>query len=370
MYPFIYLYITIFLLFVIESRQHDPRKKKRIGILGLVTVFLFIGLRAENVGTDTPAYVGFFHDPNFYLLGAPTDLGFSYIGRFLHIFNGSTEYFLLTSSFVMCFGLFFLIYKLCGNINFGLLLFCLVGTSSINLFLYMSMVRQACALTFFFIAAYLFFKYGKARLKTCLLLYVLAVLIHGSTLFTLPFVFVIWKFDIRKKWWMILIAATYVMAASRVIDINKLLDFALSIAGGLTSRDYSLYADVSFGMIEQKGLFNMDILPFTLWGLFLCWFSKEDDLKCWHVKFFLMSVVLNNVFSDNLMWARLILPFSLMAIIAIPYLTSRLGKKLTVPFYTVFFAYYIYKTVSQLIFMSSPLATGNIVVPYETWLFD
>ncbi len=370
MYPFIYLYITIFLLFVIESRQHDPRKKKRIGILGLVTVFLFIGLRAENVGTDTPAYVGFFHDPNFYLLGAPTDLGFSYIGRFLHIFNGSTEYFLLTSSFVMCFGLFFLIYKLCGNINFGLLLFCLVGTSSINLFLYMSMVRQACALTFFFIAAYLFFKYGKARLKTCLLLYVLAVLTHGSTLFTLPFVFVIWKFDIRKKWWMILIAATYVMAASRVIDINKLLDFALSIAGGLTSRDYSLYADVSFGMIEQKGLFNMDILPFTLWGLFLCWFSKEDDLKCWHVKFFLMSVVLNNVFSDNLMWARLILPFSLMAIIAIPYLTSRLGKKLTVPFYTVFFAYYIYKTVSQLIFMSSPLATGNIVVPYETWLFD
>lgn len=370
MYPFFYLYITIFLLFVVESRLSDPKKKRRVGVMGLVIVFLFIGLRAENVGTDTPAYVGFFHDPNFYLLGEPTDIMFSYIGRFLHLFNDSTEYFLLTSSFVMCFGLFFLIYKLCDNINFGLLLFCIVGTSSINLFMYMCMVRQCCALTFFFIAAYLFFKYGKARLKTCLLLYVLAVLTHGSTLFTLPFVFVIWKFDIRKKWWMILTVATYLMAALGVFNIGKILDLAFSIAGGLTSRDYSFYADVSFGMIKQKGLFNMDILPFTLWGLFLCWFSKEKDLECWHVKFFLMSVVLNNVFSDNLMWARLILPFSLMAIIAIPYLTARLDKKLTVPFYIVFFAYYIYKTADQLIFMSSPLATGNIVVPYETWLFD
>ncbi len=370
MYPFFYLYITIFLLFVVESRLSDPKKKRRVGVMGLVIVFLFIGLRSENVGTDTPAYVGFFHDPNFHLLGEPTDFMFSCLGRFFHLFNDTTEYFLLASSFVMCFGLFFLIYKLCGNVNFGLLLFCLVGTSSINLFLYMSMMRQACALTFFFIAAYLFFTYGKAKLKTSLALYILAIMTHGSIVFTLPFVLIIWKFGIPKKWWMLLIAATYVMAASRVIDINKLLNLAFSIAGGLTTRDYSFYADVSFGMIEQKGFFNMDILPFTLWSLFLCWFSKEKDLGCWHVKFFLMSVVLNNVFSDNLMWARLILPFSLMAIIAIPYLTAKLDKKLTVPFYIVFFAYYIYKTVNQLIFMSSPFATGNIVVPYETWLFN
>ena len=105
--------------------------------------------------------------------------------------------------------------------------------------------------------------------------------------------------------------------------------------------------------------------------IMLCgeYMSKEYDLDYWPVKFFLISILLNNIFSDNLMWARLILPFSLLVIIAVPYLASKLKKKYVIPFYAVFFTYYIYKTVSQLIGMSSPFALGNIVVPYETWLF-
>lgn len=51
-------------------------------------------------------------------------------------------------------------------------------------------------------------------------------------------------------------------------------------------------------------------------------------------------------------------------------MTSKINNKhIIIPFYSVFFAYYIYKTISQLISMSSPFATGNIVVPYEMWLF-
>ena len=93
MYPFFYLYITIFLLFVVESRLSDPKKKRRVGVMGLVIVFVFIGLRFENVGTDTPAYVGFFHDPTFHLLGEPTDFMCSCLGRFFYWSNAPTEYF-------------------------------------------------------------------------------------------------------------------------------------------------------------------------------------------------------------------------------------------------------------------------------------
>lgn len=369
MLPFIFLYITIFLLFIIELYQHDNAIKKRIGLLGLVIVFLFIGLRSKNVGTDTIAYVDFFHSSNFYYGGNKTDIGFELIGRFLHLFGSSTEFFIFFSSAIMCFGLFFIIYKYSKNVNFALLLFCFVGTSSINLFHYMCMVRQCCALTFFFLSMYFLFEYGKKKRLTSAILYIMAVLTHGSVLFTAPFIFIIWKYNITKKIWITLIVVTYIVAALGIVNIGDLLNTAFSYAGGFTSRDYSSYAEVSFGQIEQKGLFNMNLLPFTVWGIFLCSMSKEEYLNRWFVKFFLASILLNNIFSNNLMWARLILPFSLFVIIAVPYLTSKLEKKYSLPFYAVFFAYYIYKTISQLIGMSSLFAVGNIVVPYETWLF-
>lgn len=65
MSPFIFLYITLFLLFVIETHITNNRKKKKIGILGLIIIFLFIGLRSKDVGTDTKTYLYFFHDANF-----------------------------------------------------------------------------------------------------------------------------------------------------------------------------------------------------------------------------------------------------------------------------------------------------------------
>ena len=369
MFPFISLYIIIFLLSVIEQHQHNITKKKRVGIIGLSLVFLFIGLRSKNVGTDTQTYVNFFHDSNFFYNGGKTDLGFEYIGRFLHLFGNSTEYFIFFSSAIMCFGLFFLIYKYSKNVDFALLLFCLVGTSSINLFHYMCMVRQCCALTFFFLSMYYLFEYGKFKWKTITALYLIAVLTHGSILFTVPFVFILWKYRVSKRIWLLLITGTYFIAALGIVSIGDLLDIAFSYVGGFTSKDYSSYADITFGQIEQKGFFNMNILPFIIFGGILCYLSKEDDLNYWPVKFFLISILLNNIFSDNLMWARLILPFSLLVIIAVPYLASKLKKKYVIPFYAVFFTYYIYKTVSQLIGMSSPFALGNIVVPYETWLF-
>lgn len=163
MFPFICLYIVIFLLSLVETSQHDLIKKRRIGVLGLLVVFLFIGLRTEKVGADTYPYVSFFHDSKFYYLGEKTDIGFELIGRFLHLFGSSTEYFIFFSSAIMCYGLFFLIYKYSKNINCALLFLCLVGTSSINLFMYMCMVRQCCALTFFFLSMYYLNEYGRKK---------------------------------------------------------------------------------------------------------------------------------------------------------------------------------------------------------------
>lgn len=368
MIPFIYLYIIIFLLSLFETFQHKTIYKRQIGILGFIIVFLFIGLRSENVGTDTSPYVNFFHDPKFYYVGDKTDLGFEFIGRFLHLFGSSTEYFIFFSSAIMCYGLFFLIYKYSKNINFALLLFCLVGTSAINLFTYMCMVRQCCALTFFFLSMYYLYEYGRKKIIICIILYFMAIMTHGSILFTIPFVFLLFKYNFSKKIWISLIIITYISAALSIINVGDMLDKAFSLIGGLTSKDYSGYADVTFGQIEQKGFFNMNLLPFSTWGIVLCYLSEEKYLNCWFVKYFLLSILLNNIFYDNLMWSRLILPFSLLVIIAVPYLTSKTNKNI-VPFYFVFFAYYIYKTLNQLISMLSPFATGNIVIPYETWLF-
>lgn len=80
----------------------------------------------------------------------------------------------------------------------------------------------------------------------------MAIMTHGSILFTIPFVFLLFKYNFSKKIWISLIIITYISAALSIINVGEILDRAFSLIGGLTSKDYSGYADVTFGQIEQK----------------------------------------------------------------------------------------------------------------------
>jgi hypothetical protein len=383
MLPYIYLYgllfvFTILSFTVCSNAKNKPlqlaiKRNNNVFYVCSVLIWLFIATRDVSVGTDTKYYVDFFKHPNFWYLGEPSDFLFEQIGRFLHLFGKSPRYFIFTISTLYLVGLFFLINKLSVNKPLSVFLFCIVGIGSIFFFDYLCIIRQAMALSFYFIAIYLYFERSDNAKKNTrnkwwgIILYVCAYLTHGTCLIALPILILVDKVHISNKGWIVLIILTYIIAALKLFSVGDFLEVVFSFLGD--DGHYAGYADVNFGFIEDKGWFNMFLLPYSIIAILLLIMPKKEEINKWYVQLFFYSAILNNLFSDNLMWSRLIVYFSIFFIIAIPNVLNQQKWHWKVICYSIIFIYFSYKTFSILISDASVYATGNIIIPYKSWLF-
>jgi len=393
--PYIYLYAVVigaFLYCLYRCDYLEVRKRKdgsitdmrfkrrskkidqRVFLIVATIVLLFIATRDKSVGTDTKSYVYFYESPVFWYNGDKTDLLFEYFGRLVHLFEFNSEGFIFISAAIYCSGLYFVIWKTANNRMYSLLLFMIAGTSSIFFFLYLSMIRQALALGYFFFAMYILFDSNVVKPRRYIyagLLYLVVLLTHGSSLFAIPFIFMAYYMPVTsKRVWMVVILVSYMMSALDISLVKSILGFVFSYAN---IGHYSGYENVDFGMIDAKGWFNMNLLPFMVLSFFIIYVSKKSELKDYKIQFALWSVVMNNIFYDNLMWSRLILYLSLYMVIALPNALYRKQLTLQLPTLCFVLIYYIYKTTSQLISQAISLrafsAMGNIIIPYQSWLW-
>lgn len=384
--PYIYLYSFIIISFFLEKiylhfsysnvnrngclMVLENKYETRCFYFYTVLIGLFICTRDATVGADTQSYVDFYNNPLFYYVGEKTDILFELIGRFLHFIYVNDQFFIFAISLFYCLGLFFIINKTSKNKTYSILLFVISGTSSITLFLYLSMIRQCTAMTFYFFSLYFLFVSAsrkKRRYLFAAFFYVAAVMTHKSVAFALPFILITYFKPLKKKIWIILILLTYVLSALNISYVNNILNFASDM---FDLGHYEGYANVSFGEIEYKGWFNMDLLPFMGLSFLLMWLAKRDEIKNWIYQLFLWGTVMNNLFYNNLMWSRLVLYLTIFSIIAIPNILYNKKTSIQVCSFVPILGYYLYKTSSQLIGQVSFLATGNIVIPYHSWLFD
>lgn len=336
---------------------------------GFVT--LFIATRLETVGTDTISYVRFFKNPDFLYLGKKTDIMFELFGRIVHYIWDAKGFFIFVSGIFCFFGIFWLIQKVSYNRVLSLTLFCITGTVFNTLFLYLSMVRQATAITFYLIGTYLLFdKYARTNDKKTLTMivvcYLLASLTHLSCLFSFPLLILIYRFKgMEIKYWCIVIGITYILAALNISFISDILGY---IFQNFNDGHYARYARIEFGMIEQRGWLNMHLLPFMGMAVMIMLTKDKKQLDKWYCQLFFAAVALNNFFFDNQMWSRLILYFTIFVCIAIPNVLYNKPLWYRLGCYTLIFSYFTYKTFAELYDMTVHRA-GNVVVPYESWLF-
>jgi len=348
------------------------RIDKRIYVFCGILVTLLLATRTETVGTDTVSYVAFFHDHNFYYHGEPTDFMFEMLSRFFHVFNDSTEWFIFCTGVFSLLGVFYLINKTAEIRSLSLLLFVLAGSTFVYYQMYFNAIRQCCAFTFYFTAICFWFKERRSKNETCIsiILMVLAVLTHGSSLFGVPFIlFATYKPITNKKVWYAMIIGFYILCALNISYVQDVLQY---VFGFLGQNKYEGYADVNFGQIEMTGnrFFNMFLLPFTLISCMLVYLKDKDFLSKWWMQLFLWGVAMNNFFSDNLMWGRLLFYLIMFSIIAIPNALKNEKKLIKIPFYILFIAYLIYKNTTALAgsFAHSFENGINTNVPYHSWL--
>lgn len=371
MQPYIVLYsfliISHYIFFLGKGKNVllPQRQDNVLFYIYSIVILLFIATRDISVGTDTETYVFFFHDPQFYYNGARTDIFFELLGRFLILFDKSAEFFIFATSTICFIGIFHIVDKLSKCKSYSILLFAIVGSFSIFLFSYLSMIRQGIAMTYFLVAVYSFFSgyRTKKNLIVAIIFYIAAILTHGSCLFTLPFLALLYyKRITNKRIWIYLLLITYFLAALNISFVSTILDEVFSFLG---DSKYRHYGNIDWGFIENKGWFNMNLLPFIALSLWLLYFSTEELIKEWYVQLFLYSVVLNNIFFDNMMWSRLIMYFTIFIIVVIPNVLNNQNRVVQYLSYNFIFIYYIYKTFSQLLTNTS----GNIIVPYSGYLF-
>lgn len=384
--PYIFLYSFVIITFIfVRGYLHYKYSNysgslKALGLeqkidtrwyyLYALIIGLFICTRDVSVGTDTQTYVAFYNDPMFWYAGDKTDPLFEAIGRLLHSIYVNDQFFIFALSFFYSLGLFFIINKTSKNKTYSTVLFLISGTSSITLFLYLSMMRQCTAMSFYFFSLYFLFVANvkkKQKYFFATLFYVAAILTHKSAAFALPFILLVYFKPLKKKTWTIFILLTYVLSALNISYVNDILNLAF---GMFDFGHYEGYASVTFGEIEYKGWFNMNILPFMALSFLLLRLAKKDELNNWIYQFFLWGTVMNNLFYNNLMWSRLVLYLTIFSLIAIPNILYNKKTSIQVCSFIPILAYYIYKTSSQLIGQVSFLATGNLVIPYHSWLFD
>lgn len=327
-------------------------------IIFLVLVF-FISLRTKYTGVDTPYYVDFFHNSNFIYLGSKTDPLFELFARFIHFFSSDERVFIAVVGFVSLFGVYLLISRISMNKSVSWMLFTISGTTYIYMFLYLFLMRQVCAITFFLMAVLYFFqeeRLTKKRIVVSSILYIGSVLIHGTSLMALPFIFLARKKLSSKKAWYLMLVISYMMAAFHISFVSNIVNFLFPIMG---MAKYAGYRNVSFGFIENTGMINMYILPTTIEALMVLYIGKKEYIKKWYVQFFLYSAVMTNVFYDNLMWPRLILYISIFSIVVIPNVLSFENKKVQFACYSPIIAYFTFK-----FFRSVSLDP----IIYENWL--
>ena len=359
-----------------------------------ISLLIFVGLRDASVGSDTANYLSSFHHPEQgYGEKGDTDPGFLmylYLTHYLLFDNGTL--FLLLTALVGLGGIGYVTRRNSAMPVYSMVIFATYGTATIFLFHYLSAVRQTLAEGLFLMTVFYYLGPQKDELRLlelkesgeeitpekrdeivpdrnfglAAILFVIAAFIHGSTWAMLPVLFVA-RFMTFKRWiWALILVGSYAFGVQNFISVQDIVAAIFSVFGRSSESylaKYGGYATFGHGDVEVS-LVNSNMWPFTLLGLYIILRANEKFIKSQWVILFFLSVILNNLFNDNIIWSRLFLYLSLLCLFVVPNVVAlQKHKWIDYGFLTLFTAYSIMRAFKMLLAQwIDPL--GNVVIPY------
>lgn len=262
-----YYYLISFLMFIgVNSFMFASlfKRKSYVFIFGLVCVVvisLFFGVRDVNIGIDTRTYhMVFMGDSD-----RDDEILFVFLASLIRFFTNDSSYFFITIALVINVSIYMAAYKITTN---NLVLMALIFSSFIYLNINISVIRQGVAISFVFLAcSYLLHGHYKKYLLFCML----ATLFHTTAIISFVFYFVI-----------------AIKASKRNVLIYLTLLFFVSI---YTFSDFVFLIKGFHPYLER-----------------VYWYFNWERLTPWHIKhvyyfvflmaFFYFYVLLKNRFSN------------------------------------------------------------------------
>jgi hypothetical protein len=394
--PYIIIYGVAVILMAISMLFYGKKSlNDYIFWLAWIALLIFVGFRDQSVGSDTADYLSSFHHPEQgYGENGDTDPGFQfylYLTHYLLFDNGTI--FLLVTALIGLGGIGYVTRHNSAMPVLSLVIFATFGTATVFLFHYLSAVRQTIAEGLFLISVFCYLGRQMDEVKMlrlieqgeeisperreellpdrniglAVILFLIAALIHGSMFAMLPVLFIARYMKFKRWVWALIIAGSYAIGVQSFFSVQDLVAAIFSIFGRSSDSylaKYGGYADFGHGNVEIS-LINPNMWPFTILALYLIFRSDKVFVKSQWVILFLLSVVLNNLFNDNIIWSRLFLYISLLCLFVIPNVISiQKSRWIDYGFITVFTAYSIMRATKILIAIwIAP--EGNVVIPYE-----
>lgn len=359
------LYILLLGFYIVSSKKNQP---VLFALTTIIVVFL-LGFRSKDVGADTWAYVECWTSTNFIYRGEKTDWGFEQLLRILRAVSDNEGFFLFSTSVISLFGVILIIRKYSLYRYDSLLFFLIGGAATVFFIRYFSMVRQACAISFVLISfVCLWGIQSYKRFIYFVILFTIAVFIHGSCLVVLPFVILcLFDFRLKKSILFITLILSYIVGALQIVRISSL--FSIVDLGDSSFDKYGGYTveEMTFGNSYTPSIISMTSLVYTLICLYIIKYNDAEKYNVWYYKLFYFGTILNNLLVDNMMWDRLLLYFTMLSILVIPNLVKSTPCKYSKYIYYFLIIFYFRKSINMILFMSQLPDTISIV-PYKTWL--
>lgn len=233
-----------------------------------------------------------------------------------------------------------------------------MGTASTIYFLYFSMVRQAFATAFFILALISFIDNNQKINKKVFILSLLMILTHYSSIICL-IVFFLPKISIKRVWAIVVILLTIALGYSISRFYNYLMILSTTIGKGFYFR-----------ALEETQFQIMTVLPMSLIVTTILITANREFYNTLLFKVFFLGVALNNIIGMVSNADRMNLYFLIMGIIVIPqYVKLKdLSWFYKVGIFLICISYFSYKYFKVLNYMLVE-GTGNVIVPYESYLF-
>lgn len=351
------LFTLIILLSVLIFAKGVTNKKKKIFLfLAFGFMFLIMGFRSENVGTDTRLYCNIFQEHfsfNFGIIKENGDSSFLYslYNKIVSLISTDYRAIIIANSIVICALTALFIYKNSDNVVFSTLFF----MTFYHFFSAMNISRQYIAVMIICNAFY--FLKNKKPVKY-ILLCIIATLIHNTAIVSfimLPFLYI----NPTKRNIFIYFAVIVI----GMIFMNKIMTLFSVVFGHYTMYfEKSLLTEVGE---NRKVVITVIYIVFAILLIYLLKNKTEEkesnyiDLYLLHM-INLITIIIGIISLKIMLLSRIEVYFSIFEIILIPKVLNKMKNKRYI---------YIAFVVIMIIPMYIQLKSNNsTVLPYHNWL--
>lgn len=298
-----------------------------INYLLFFVLFFITAFRAENIGTDTQAYIQMYE-----LSYEQTEILFNLLIKFIHIINGPSSVFILACAVLFYLPLLLAINIECKkNARYAILL--LMISTNIYFIDSFNNLRQCISVSFLLLALTMF---KRDRKYLFYFLYFVAVGFHTSTLLYIPFIYLT-KLKINRNVVIITILLTLIMAFS--LNILTLLPNDLAFVSSYFDDKLSVYKQ--YGVSSNFNGLVTSAFFFSVFSIYSFINTKGD----FYSKIFYFGAIITNIFSSLSIIRRVSMGFIIVELFLFSMLMESKSNKvvfLNKVILLILIVYYIY----------------------------